>query len=352
VSWCPINLRHIGDRPAVKPTLGGLIYPGKRHVFSGPQESAKTIAAYALALEQIRVPSDDPNCGFVVLIDLEMGQYDCRDRLVEMGATDDDLEALWYIEPETPAGEETIPILVEDGAALAIIDAAAGAYAIQDLDDNKRRDAELWANLWVRPFWQRGIATIVIDHVVKNADNRGKYAIGSERKVGGVDVHLGFEPIGQPLTRGGDALYKITTHKDRPGWLPRPRAGELELVSDPETHAITWTFKPPSSDAESGDGWRPTVLIDRVLEHVERYDYEPVSRSALAGAVHGRREYVLKAIDCLLADERLTLDGKKVVPVPRNVPGTFPTVEGNGNVPRSLPLQGERNSGTLLESEA
>ena len=41
-------------------TLGGigLVYPGKRHVFSGPPESAKTLAAYAIALAEVRAGVD------------------------------------------------------------------------------------------------------------------------------------------------------------------------------------------------------------------------------------------------------------------------------------------------------
>jgi hypothetical protein len=255
----------------VSPSIGGsgLVYPGKRHLFSGPPESCKTLAAYVVALEEIR------KGGVVVLIDFEMGQWDARDRMRDLGATDDELARFHYIEPTTEATPLTIDAVLTLKPTLVIIDAAAGAYAVQGLDDNKRKDCEDWAAAWVRPFWKADVATIVIDHVVKNVDNRGKYAIGSERKLGGVDVHLGFEAVpGQELKRGGHGLYKVITHRDRPGYLTRPRAGDLELTSDPDTHAIAWRFKPASGDsAESGTtDWRPTVLMDRVLEHVERYD--------------------------------------------------------------------------------
>jgi len=93
MSWDPINLAKIEERPPLEPTLGGLglVYPGKRHVFSGPPESAKTLAAYAIALEIIR------SGGSVVLIDFEMGPFDARDRLLELGATEPDFERLHYV---------------------------------------------------------------------------------------------------------------------------------------------------------------------------------------------------------------------------------------------------------------
>lgn len=303
MSWEPIDLEHIGDRPAVTPTIGevGLVYPGKRHVFSGPQESAKTLAAYAIALEEIRSGGED---NYVLLIDLEMGQWDARDRLCEMGATGEELAQILYVEPETPATEEIIFGFLGYKLALVIVDAAAGAYDLQELDDNKRADAERFARIWVRPFWQRGIATIVLDHVVKNTDTRGKYAIGSERKVGGVDVHLGFECVTE-FHRGGHGLYKIATHKDRAGWLPRPRAGELELRSDPVTHAITWTFRPPQETDHALDGFRPTTLMERVSRYLELQS-GAVSQTAVEQAVTGKVKYLRVATDHLVREGYVT----------------------------------------------
>jgi len=69
-----------------------------------------------------------------------MGQWDARDRLRELGATDEDLERLLYIEPESPATKEIIAGLLDWKPTLVIIDAAAGAYDLQGLDDNERAD--------------------------------------------------------------------------------------------------------------------------------------------------------------------------------------------------------------------
>jgi hypothetical protein len=294
MSWDPVNLAHLEERSPVRPTLGGLglLYPGKRHTFSGPHEAAKTLAAYAVGLKVIRQGER------VVLVDLEMGCWDARDRFRELGATADDFKRLLYIEPEAPATEEIILALLEQEPALVIVDAAAGAYDLQGLDDNKRGDVERFARVFVRAFWIRDVATLLLDHVVKNAEARGRYAIGSERKVGGADVHLGFEVV-TPLTRGGHGLYRITTHKDRAGWLPRPRAGEFELRSDPETHAISWTFRPPAEDA--ADGFRPTVLMERVSRYIEQ-QVEPVSRKAIEADVTGKRARLRLAVDRLVAE--------------------------------------------------
>jgi hypothetical protein len=88
--------------------------------------------------------------------------------------------------------------------------------------------------------------------------------------------------------------------------------------------------------------------MDRVLEYTSGSHYEPLSRSKLADSVTGKREYILQAIDHLIDDGRLYLQDRKVVPVPKNVPGTSLSDEGNGNVPRSRSLQEERLSGTTF----
>jgi len=297
VTWEPINLAKLEPRPKIAPSIGGvnLIYPGKRHVFSGPPESAKTLAGYAVALEEVRLG------GNVLLIDFEMGQWDARDRLREMGATDEELEHIFYIEPETPATEEIVETLAGRWTfTLVIIDAAAGAYSLQALDDNLRKDVEKFTRIYVRSFWLRGVATIVVDHVAKNAGTRGAFAIGSERKVGGVDVHLGFE-VAVAIKRGGRGLYKVVTHKDRLGHLERPKAAELELRSDALTHALTWTFTNPEPSSEAGS-WQPTHLMEKVSRWLEKQADE-VSRNDVDKAKLGTAVYVRQALDELIRDE-------------------------------------------------
>ncbi len=294
MSWEPIDLAKLEPRLATLPTIGGveLVYPGKRHVFSGPPESAKTFATYAIALEEIRCG------GNILLVDFEMGPWDARDRLREMGTTDAELEHVFYIEPETPATAEIIESLASSWTfTLVVIDAAAGAYSLQGLDDNKRGDVERFARIYVQAFWLRGVATIVVDHVVKAAENRGRNPIGSERKLGGADVHLGFETV-RALARGGSGLFRIITHKDRFGHLKRPKAAELELCSDPRAHAITWTFSAAGS-ADAGS-WRPTHLMEKVSRWLELQPDE-VSRSDVEKSVTGTGEFVRRALDELIA---------------------------------------------------
>jgi hypothetical protein len=294
-SWLPINLSDLDEQPPVEPTLGslGIVYPGKRHVFSGPQESAKTLAAYVIAIQVIRCG------GGVVLIDFEMGKWDARTRLRELGATVDEIGAVAYVEPYVAATPVAIERLVARKPELVLVDAAAGAYDLQGLDDNKRGDVERFTRIFVRSFWMAGIATIVLDHVTKNAESRGNYAIGSERKVGGADVHLGFEVV-HPIKRGGHGLYKIVTHKDRGGFLKRGKLAEFELSSDPDTHLITWAFKAPVEGDEDAP-FRPTHLMEKVSRWLEM-QARAVPIGDVKSAVEGKGTYVIDAVNMLVAE--------------------------------------------------
>lgn len=301
-SWMPQNLASLADTPPVEPTLGGLglVYPGKRHVFSGPQESAKTLAAYVVGLEVVRQGDR------IVLIDFEMGPWDAKGRLVDLGATPQDLEAMLYVAPEVPATPAVIAYLIQQEPALVIVDAAVGAYELQGLDDNKRSDVERFTRIYVKEFWRASIATIVLDHVTKNSETRGNYAIGSERKVGGADVHLGFTVI-HPIKRGASGVYKITTHKDRGGFMKRGKLAEFELVSDPDTHALSWAFTTPTESDEEHP-FRPTHLMEKVSRFLEMQP-EPVPRNTVEKASLGKTDYVRVALDTL-TDEGYIVETK------------------------------------------
>jgi hypothetical protein len=342
MNWQPLDLTSPGYAVMPEPpSLAGLVYAGKRHLVSGPPESLKTMLCYLLALEHIRAG------GVVGIVDLEMGPAAARLLLGELGATPEELKCIYYVEPEAPPTPGDLEAMLAARVTLAIVDAAAGAYGLSGLDDNKRQDAERFARTWLDPLWKRGTATLTVDHVTKDAEVRGKYAIGSERKVGGADVHLGLHVV-KPLSRGGSGLVRIDAHKDRPGFLTRPVAAELELESEPYTHAIAWTFREPASSSSSSGGFRPTVLMDRVLDFVNRNEYEPTSRSPLADAVPGKRTFVLQAIDELLAEGRLARVGKTIVPVPGTFPEPGTSQRGTENVPRSSPPQGGTTRGTTF----
>jgi hypothetical protein len=299
-SWQPIYLSGITDDATIPPSLGhNLIYPGLRHVFSGPQESAKTLAAYIIGLNVIRT---NPGT-HILLLDFEMGPRGAKRRWRDCGATDHELDNnILYLAPDTPARIERIEILVALNPILVIIDAAAGAFDNEELDDNKRSDAEKWRKLYVDPFFDAGIATIVLDHVVKNVESRSKYTIGSERKTGGGEDHIGFDTI-KPVKRGSTGIYKMTLHKDREGHHNRGHFYDLHIASNPETHQLDCEFRPVEL-ADPDTGWLPTIYMERVSAYL--HEHGTCSRTHLCDNVEGGTDYVRQAIDALKRHGYLT----------------------------------------------
>jgi hypothetical protein len=294
-SWQPYYLSGVEDVDSIPPSLGhGLIYPGLRHTFSGPPESAKTLVAYAIGIDIIRHHPD----GTILLMDFEMGPKAAKRRWRYVGATDHELDNnILYLAPEQASHPDRISILVALNPLLVIIDAAAGAFDNEDLDDNKRSDAEKWRKMYVDPFFDNGVATLVIDHVVKNAEARGKYAIGSERKTGGGEVHIGFDTI-KPIKRGSTGVYKMILHRDREGHYDRGHILDLHVTSDPITHTLTCEFRPVEKP-EEGEVWMPTGLMEKISAVLEKAE-DPMSRNQIELAVSGGHDYKRAALDHLV----------------------------------------------------
>ena len=300
MSWEPKNLAAIRDSDPPEADLSGIgNRGGKRHLLR-PPESLKTWAAFAISLDEVR------RGGVVFHVDLEMSPIETRRRLVELGATKEELGAWAYVDPERAPAEGELEELVRvHQPTLALIDASAGAFDLLNLDDNARRDTETFARRLIAPCHPQNVSTLTVDHVTKSADARGRWAIGSERKTGQADVVLGAKTLA-PFSRGSTGRVALNTLKDRFGALPRPQAAELELVSDGA--AITWTFKAPSPEEDASDVWKPTELM---AGRSSGSKGNPLAgtRSRLACAVGGRSSSKRSS----MSSTRVTLERRRMV---------------------------------------
>lgn len=299
-SWQPILLGS-AEIPALEPpTISGIAYPGRRHIWSGEPETMKSFAALIPCVEEIR------SGRAVFYVDLENGPTMMRERLHHLGLSDEEIDASFvYLEPAEPLTrkeirEDLATLVAARHPSLVVFDSYAGMLALHGHDDWRAAAIERYNREVVELFRAHGAATIHLDHLTKNREGRGKYTIGSERKVAGADVHVTFE-VAKPFGRGQRGLVKLIVHKDRPGFLHRPKAATIELVSDPETWAITWAITVAESSGESdetGTRFRPTGLMEKVSFFIEKQS-EPVTRHTVENQRFGRAEYVRLAMDCL-----------------------------------------------------
>jgi hypothetical protein len=301
-SWTPIDLQAADDDPPPPPTIGGLVYPGRRHVVSGEPEALKSWLAAVLCVEEIRAGRP------VVYADFEMGRRTMLERLRALGLTDEELGLVVYVTPDEPMTEPAVLADVERMLAvrspsLAVFDSLTGALALHGCDPNSGVDVERFYRSVVTPIQESGAAFFALDHLPKDRQNRGKFSIGSERKIAATDVHLGVDIV-RPFGRGKSGLATIKTHKDRPGYLARPKAAQLELTSDPETGQIVWSI---TAAKETGvvDGarkpFRPTCLMERVSQYLAACA-EPPSRNRVEQDVIGNAAYIRVAMDVLVAE--------------------------------------------------
>ena len=115
-----------------------------------------------------------------------------------------------------------------------------------------------------------GAACAYIDHVTKNKDERGKYAIGGVHKFNVIDgAVFSFQPLTQ-FGVGRHGSSRIDVQKDRPGQLRQhtpdgKHVAELHLISDPTSHALTWEIRAPGDE---GRPWRPTHYMEQLYQWI------------------------------------------------------------------------------------
>lgn len=298
-SWQPIDLAAAEGDPPSPPTINGIVYPGRVHVWSGEPETLKSLVAMAVALAEIRAGHT------IVYIDLENGVRETTSRLRALGASTDELARFLYINPtqalESDIRDDTLKLLHQHTPSVAFVDSYTGSLAIHRCDPNSAIDVERHHQEVVNSLRTHDAAVVLLDHLPKNRDNRGRFSIGSERKIGVCDIHLGFELI-LPLSRGHKGVVKLVTHKDRPGYLHRPKAAQAKFESTPEGD-LTWTLEPAEDDpAAVVQEFRPTILMERVSTYLALHQDRPTSMNEIEEAVLGKREYIRKAVDALVRE--------------------------------------------------
>jgi len=193
----------------------GILLRGKVHsVYAGPG-TGKTmfmlwIVTQCLAREQT-----------VVLLDMENGPRIIAERLRSLGASAEQVDRfLCYIpSPNLPITDEAkaayAAMLDQVRPDLVVFDSWINFLASAGMDENSSNDVAGWAVAFTHPARDRGIASLLLDHV----PHEGGHARGSTRKKDEVDVMWRLHNT-QPFDR--DSVGEIVLHreKDREAWLP------------------------------------------------------------------------------------------------------------------------------------
>ncbi len=200
---------------------------------------------------------------------------------------------------------------------LVIVDGVTDAMSVLGFNGG---DPNADATGFIRRFCKRladrtGAAVVIIDHVTKSSEGRGRFAIGGQAKMAGLTgAAYIVEPGPTPPMPGRVGSVVLRIAKDRPGGIRphcsvRHRAGdrtqEAATISFDSTGATTIvTVTAPTDTATSGDNgpttpFQPTFLMEKVSRVLESVS-EPIGVNAIDQAVTGRRVNIARALDCLI----------------------------------------------------
>lgn len=221
-SWWPEQIVELADRTAHEPhpthLIRGdgeaLLYSGKVNTLIGESESGKSWIALHAVQQGL---TQGQRCLF---LDFEDSPATVRDRLRLLGSLDDDLARLDYAHPDQAldilAAADLQEALTHDYDVI-VVDGVNYAMTLLGLDLNSNTDANIFNGKILGPLAATGACVIAVDHVPKNAEQRGKGAIGAQAKramVGGCSLRV---EVVEPFGRGQDGTLKLWVDKDRTG---------------------------------------------------------------------------------------------------------------------------------------
>jgi 5S rRNA maturation endonuclease (ribonuclease M5) len=315
-SWDPLDLTDVvaGQEAVPAPDLLArtdgecLLYRGRTHTFSGEPETCKGWLLLHAAAQAL-------NAGERVLyIDFEDSASTAVSRLRSLGVgTDAILRRFSYVLPDEPLSDKPLEALdrqLSPPPALAVIDGVTEALALQGFDLRDNGEVAQWLTLLPRRLKMAGSAVALIDHVAKDREARGRFAIGAQHKLAGVDVAYSVEVV-KPFGRGQRGHVKLHVKKDRPGYVRQfaenERAADMHLASE-QNGGVTITLQTP---VESRKAFRPTGLMEQVSRAVEATP--GITKRSLRGAVSGKKHDVKDlALEQLIAEGfvRVARDGQ------------------------------------------
>lgn len=229
----PSILRRTDERVA-------LVYPGMTHSFSGEPESGKTMAALAACAEEIDAGHD------VLYLDFESDFGTIGGRLGQMVQQPERIPYLFhYARPHERLEAEWLASTLERyRPTLAVIDGTTEVMVLHGFEIKENTDAAEFDGLLAKRLARAGAAVILIDHVTKSKDGRGRYSIGAQHKLAAISgAAYIFEGV-REMAPGKRGAAKIKLAKDRPGGV-RAMAGDDvgELVVD-GTAGLSVTVEP------------------------------------------------------------------------------------------------------------
>lgn len=324
-SWRPVDLSDVLDgswRPP-EPTIGrrsdgaGLLYPGRTHSLSAESEAGKTWLALGVAATELAAGHA------VVYLDFEDDAGGVVGRLLTIGVDPAAIRARFaYVRPDSPLpmfGNRSAlwEVLGDLSPSLVILDGVTEAMSLHGLELKDNSDVARFGHMLPSALAAAGPAVLSLDHVVKDRDARGRYAIGGAHKLNMITGCAYTLDNRQPFAVGRTGRSALMVVKDRPAGVRRfavpSRAGagqwfaDLVLVSETEARGYLRLEPPPKAGAEGAEAVRDpraVALMQKIVAVLAKHG--PLSQRKIVAAVGGRRQTAIDALDLLILDGLVT----------------------------------------------
>lgn len=303
----------------------GLFYRGAVNDLHGEPGCGKSMIAQIATAQELKADRD------VIYIDYEDSARNVVKRLLLLGVSGEQIIGhLHYVRPSAKPSSPTSlggwreTLDYADTATLAIIDGVTSCLAYAGLDSNSGDDIAAWYNTMPRLISACGPAVVLIDHVVKSKDNRGRYAGGSMQKLALIDGISYSVDMTKPVGKGVRGTIVIKSGKDRiseieehcaVSWSSNGshlrEAARIEINStNPKLMRVT-IARPnmmPSDETTRQRGLeRPTGLMEKISRIIENAPEEPNQTEIIEllkdDGSSARKTTVLTAINRLLEGE-------------------------------------------------
>ncbi len=193
-----------------------LLYPATINSLQGEPGSGKTWVALAAVAAAVR------GGGNAVLADYEDGPTTATARLLALGLTVPDLDQIAYLQVTGRLSEEDLAWLGELsklGVDLVVIDSVPESLAAEELDENHSGEVGRWVSRLPRPLARAGACVVLVDHVSKSKEGRGRWARGSGAKLAQVDGAAYSLDVEVPFSRSTSGTASLVVAKDRRGMV-------------------------------------------------------------------------------------------------------------------------------------
>lgn len=305
------------EQPAllVRNDGAALLYSGKMHVLQAEPSSGKSWLALAAVAEVLALG------GAVIYLDFEDTAPGILSRLRTLGVPDDAIRARFiYIQIPGkfgPADRLALGAVLDRlNPDLVILDGVGESMAREGLSEDKAEDVLRWTDLLPRPIARSGAAVLMIDHVAKDPEQRGRWARGSGAKLGAVDGASYQVKVRQPFSRHRAGRVDLVVAKDRPGGVGAIGETVATVHIEPAGAGalVKIRVEVPAATTAAGDSWKPTVLMRKVWEAVAAAAGagNALTPSAVSSLVHASKPALVReALARLLAEGYLVEEGRR-----------------------------------------